>query len=167
MIVVDGYNLIGQEAGHLSGLSLEKERDKLLRRLEQLAAVSGERFFVVFDGAMPARRNGRAERPMSGKSAVLVAFSKSGQTADAWILKYFSGRPKRSAILVSRDSELAQKVRKLGFGVEADLSRLETEAEPYIPQPLAPSQTGGGLLSSLSPKSREALAQARKKSKNT
>ncbi|MGE5693418.1 MAG: hypothetical protein ACM3YF_06525, partial [Candidatus Zixiibacteriota bacterium] len=44
VIVLDGYNLIGAEAGRLSGLSLEREREGLIRRLEQLSAVTGERF---------------------------------------------------------------------------------------------------------------------------
>lgn len=166
MILVDGYNLIGQEAGALLSLSLEKEREKLLRKLEQLAVVSGERFLVVFDGSLPATENSSAKKTSSTQSPVSIAFSKSGQTADNWILKYLSKRPKQSAILVTRDRELAQKVKKLGFKVEPDLNRLEAKAEPYLSQPVASSQSGGDLLSSLSPKSREALAQARKKSKN-
>ena len=160
MIVVDGYNLIGQEAGQLSGLSLDRERKGLVRRLEQLSAVSGERFLVVFDGSI------RALNSLAKKSSVSIAFSKSGQTADGWILKYLSRRPKQSAILVTRDRELAQKARKLGFKVEADLSRLEAKAEPYISQSVGGSRAGGDLLSTLSRQSREALAQARKKAKN-
>ncbi len=165
MIVVDGYNLIGQEAGALFGLSLERER--LVRRLEQLSAVSGEHFLVVFDGSVRAERNFPLLKTSHPQSSVSVAFSKAGQTADNWILKYLSRRPRKSAILVTRDRELAQKVQKLGFKVEADLSRLEAKTEPYLSQPVAGSQGGGDLLSSLSRQSRENLAQARKKSKNS
>jgi len=68
-------------------------------------------------------------------------------------------------MLVTRDRELAGKVRKLGFKVETDLNRPETHAEPYLSQRITSSQTGGDLLSSLSRQSREALAQARKKAK--
>jgi len=167
VILVDGYNLIGEEAGRLSGLSLEKEREKLVRRLEQLSAVSGERFLVVFDGSIQVAENSSAAKIPNRQGPISVAFSKSGQTADSWILKYLSRRPKRSAILVTRDRELAKKVKKLGFNAEPDLSRLEAKAEPYLSQPLAGSSAGGGLFSSLSRQSREALAQARKKSKNS
>ncbi len=167
MILVDGYNLIGQEAGNLSGLSLEKEREKLVRRLEQLSSINGEKFLVVFDGAVRPVESDTSKNPLSSKSSVSSTFSKSGQTADAWILKYLSRRPKQSAILVTRDRELAQKAKKLGFKVEPDLSRLEAKAEPYFSQPVAGSQAGGDLLSSISTKSREALAQARKKARNS
>ncbi|MGH8004871.1 MAG: NYN domain-containing protein, partial [Limisphaerales bacterium] len=134
MIVVDGYNLIGQEAGHLSGLSLEKEREKLLRRLEQLSAVSGERFLVVFDGSLRAE-NSLAQKTSRAVGSVSVAFSRSGQTADGWILKYLSRRPKQSAILITRDRELAQKAKKLGFKIQADLSWLEAKTDLYLSQP--------------------------------
>jgi hypothetical protein len=164
MVVVDGYNLIGGEAGVLSGLSLEKERNGLIRRLEQLSAVTGGRFLVVFDGSVRGE-NSSAGKTSEAASSVSIAFSKSGQTADNWILKYLSRRPKQSAILVTRDRELAQKAKKLGFKVETDLGRLEVRVEPYLAQPVAPSSAGGGLFSSLSRQSREALARARKKAK--
>jgi predicted RNA-binding protein with PIN domain len=167
MILVDGYNLMGQEAGALSGLSLEKERENLVRKLEQLSAVSGERFLVVFDGSLPAAEGSSAKKTSSAQSPVSIAFSKAGQTADGWILKYLSRRPSGSAILITRDWELAQKAKKSGFKVETDLNRLEAKAEPYLAQPISGSQTGGDLLSAISPKSREALAQARKKSKTS
>ncbi len=166
MILVDGYNLIGQEAGALSGLSLEKEREKLVRKLEQLSAVSGERFLVVFDGSVWAAESSSAKKTLNLRSPVSIAFSKSGQTADSWILKYLSRRPGGSAILITRDRKLAQKAKKLGFRVEPDLGRLEAKTEPYLAQPVSGSQSGGDLLSSISPKSREALAKARKKAKS-
>jgi len=121
---------------------------------------------VVFDGSVQAEKSPATRTPLSPKTSVSIAFSKSGQTADSWILKYLSRRPKQSAILVTRDRELAQKAKKLGFKVEPDLNRLEAKAEPYLSQPGAGSQVGGDLLSSISPKSREALAQARKKIEN-
>ncbi len=167
MIVVDGYNLIGQEAGALSGLSLEKEREKLLRRLEQLSAVSGEQFLVVFDASFQPAASLLTAKSRSPKSAVLVAFSKSGESADTWVVKYFSRQPGKSAVLITRDRELTKKVRKMGFKVETDLSRSESHSEPYIFQPITPSQAGGDLLSSLSRQSREALAQVRKKAKKS
>lgn len=166
MILVDGYNLIGQDAGTLSGLSLEKEREKLLRRLEQLSAVGGERFLVVFDGSIRSAENSPAKEAASARGVVAIAFSKSGQTADSWILKYLSRQSKGSAILVTRDRELAQKAKKLGYKVEPDLNRLEAKAEPYLSHLVTASQSGGDLLSSISPNSREALAQARRKAKS-
>ncbi|MCI0404985.1 MAG: NYN domain-containing protein, partial [candidate division Zixibacteria bacterium] len=150
-----------------SGLSLEREREGLARRLEQLSAVSGGRFLVVFDGSVRAKRNAALSKTSHPQSTVSIAFSKAGQTADNWILKYLARRPRESAMLVTRDRELAQKAKKLGFRVEADLSRLEAKADPYRAQPVAGSQSGGDLLSSLSRQSREALAQARKKSKKS
>ena len=166
VIVVDGYNLIGQEAGQLSGLSLEREREGLIRRLEQFSAVTGERFLVVFDGALKPDDDTRNAKNSTGKRPVSVAFSKPGESADAWIVKYFSRRAGKSTVLITRDRELARKVRRIGFSVAADLQRLETRAEPYFSQSVTSLQAGGGLFSSISPQSREALAQARKKAKN-
>jgi len=165
VILVDGYNLIGQEAGTLSGPSLEKEREKLIRKLEQLSAVSGKRFLVVFDGASRAAENSSA-RILNAKSPVSVAFSQASQTADGWILKHLSRRLKRSVILVTGDRELAQKAQRLGFKVEPNLNRLETRVQPYLTPSGTEAQEGGDLLSSISRQSREALAQARKKAKN-
>ena len=165
MIVVDGYNLIGAEAGQLSGLSLEREREGLIRRLEQLSAVTGERFLVVFDGALKPDDDIRNAKNSTGKRPVSVAFSKPGESADAWIVKYFSRRAGKSTVLVTRDRELARKVRRIGFSVESDLRRPEVRAEPHLSQSVTLSSAGGGLFSSLSPQSREALAQARKKAK--
>lgn len=163
MIVVDGYNLIGQESGQLSGLSLEREREMLIRRLEQLSAVGDEKFLVVFDGSVPAGKSPATKNPKAAKVSVAVAFSKPGESADVWILKYLARRPKKSALLVTGDHGLAQKAKKLGFRVQTDLNRPELHAEPYLSQSVTPSPTGGGLFSSLSRQSREALAQARKK----
>ncbi|HXF49011.1 MAG TPA: NYN domain-containing protein [Verrucomicrobiae bacterium] len=165
MVVVDGYNLIGGEAGVLSGLSLEREREGLIHRLEQLSAVTGERFLIVFDGAAKPDNNARNAKNSSGKHPVAVAFSKPGESADDWIVKYFSRRAGKSARLITRDRKLADKVRKLGFAVEADLRGPESRAEGCLSQVLIPSMAGGGLFSSLSRQSREALAQARKKAK--
>lgn len=166
VILVDGYNLIGQEAGTLSGLSLEKDRTTLLRKLEQLSATSGEKFLVVFDGSAPWGEKSPGRRAAAAGKGVSLAFSKPGQTADSWILKYLSRQPSRSMILITRDRELTHKAKKLGFKVEPDLSRLEAKSDPYLSQPTVGAQEGGDLLSSLSRQSREALAQARKKSKN-
>ena len=165
MIVLDGYNLIGAEAGRLSGLSLEREREGLIRRMEQLSAVTGERFLVVFDGALKPDDDIRNAKNSTGKRPVSVAFSKPGESADAWIIKYFSRRAGKSTVLVTRDRELARKVRRMGFPVAADLRRPEVHAEPHLSQSVTLSSAGGGLFSSLSPQSREALAQARKKAK--
>jgi predicted RNA-binding protein with PIN domain len=165
MILVDGYNLIGGEAGLLSGLSLEKERNGLIRRLEQLSAVTGERFLVVFDGGIRQERDSRPHQSAGKGSPVTLAFSKPGESADDWIVKYFSLRAGRAARLVTRDRKLADKVRKMGFAVEADLRGPESRAEVHLSQAVTPSGAGGGLFSSLSRQSREALAQARKKAK--
>ena len=164
MILIDGYNLIGQAAGTLSGLSLEKERQALIRQAENLAQITGEKIMIVFDGqASPKTAIGGVDAER--KSPVTVTFSKAGQTADRWILKYLSRRPKESAVLVTRDGELAQKAKKLGFRVEPNLNRLEARAEPYLPSPVSGTQTSDDLLSTISRESREALAQAAKKLK--
>lgn len=165
MVVVDGYNLIGGEAGVLSGLSLEREREGLIHRLEQLSAVTGESFLIVFDGAAMRDNAAGNAKNSTGKRPVVVAFSKPGESADDWIVKYFSRRAGKSARLITRDRKLADKVRKLGFAVEADLHGPESRAEIHRFQSVTPSGVGEGLFSSLSRQSREALAQARRKAK--
>lgn len=164
MIVIDGYNLIGQAAGTLSGLALEKERTALIRQAENLAQVTGEKIMIVFDGPAFSKTSvgvGDAE----WKSPVTVAFSKAGQTADSWILKYLSRRPKGSVILISRDGELAAKAKKLGFKTESNLNQLESRAQPYLAPAVIDSPSGGDLLSSISRQSRENLAKLHKKLK--
>lgn len=156
MIVIDGYNLIGQAAGTLSGLSLEKERQVLIRQVEKLSQITGVKALIVFDGFAKSSTS-------EPKTPVTIAYSKSGQTADGWILKYLSRRPKGSAILITGDRELAHKAKKLGFKVGQSLNQLEAKAQPYLTSSVTEAQTGGDLLTSISPQSREALAKARKK----
>jgi hypothetical protein len=166
VIIVDGYNLIGDAAGTLSGLALEKERTGLIREAEKLAQVTGEKIMMVFDGpASPKTATGAAE--VERKSPVTVTFSKAGQTADSWILKYLSRRPKGSAILITRDGELASKARKLGFKTEPNLDRLEAKAQPYLAPAVMDAPSGGDLLASISRQSRENLANLHKKLKKS
>ena len=163
MILIDGYNLIGQATGALSGLALEKERTVLIREAEKLAQVTGEKIMIVFDGpASPKVLGGiDAER----KSPVTVTFSKTGQTADSWILKYLSRRPKGSVVLITRDGDLTHKAKKLGFKTGPNLNRLEARAQPYLAPVVMEAPSGCDLLSSISRQSREALAQAAKRTK--
>jgi len=158
LIVIDGYNLIGQAAGTLSGVSLEKERRALIRQVEKLSQITGEKALIVFDGSSKSSTS-------EPKTPVTIAYSKSGQTADGWILKYLSRRPKGSVILITADRELTHKARKLGFKVEQSLNQLEAKAQPYLTPSAAEAQATSDLLTSISPQSREALAQIRKKSK--
>ena len=164
MIVIDGYNLIGHAAGNLSSLALEKERTTLFRQAENLAQVTGEKIMIVFDGpASPKIAVGVSDAERKGP--VAITFSKTGQTADSWILKYLSRRPKGSVILITRDGELATKAKKLGFKTESNLNRLESKAQPYLAPAGIDAASGGDLLSSISRQSREALAQAAKRTK--
>ncbi len=166
MIVIDGYNLIGQAAGTLSGLALEKERNELIRQAENLAQVTGEKILIVFDGpASPKTALGVSDTER--KSPVAVTFSKMGQTADAWILKYLSRRPKGSVILISSDGGLAAKAKNFGFKTEPNLNRLESKAQPYLAPAVMDGASGGELLSSISRQSRENLAKLHKKLKKS
>ena len=105
-LVVDGYNVT--KTG-FPDLSLEKQRNRLLTGLSNLAARSGAEVTCCFDGAA---LEGRV--PAAGARGVRVLFSK-GETADELIRRLVRAEPAgRPVCVVSSDREVADGVRRSG-----------------------------------------------------
>ena len=106
-LVVDGYNVT--KTG-FPELSLEKQRNRLLMGLSNLAARSGAEVTCCFDGAA---LEGRV--PAASARGVRVLFSKAGQTADELIRRLVRAEPEgRPVCVVSSDREVADGVRRSG-----------------------------------------------------
>ncbi len=106
-LVVDGYNVT--KTG-FPDLSLEKQRNRLLAGLSNLAARSGAEVTCCFDGAA---LEGRV--PAASARGVRVLFSKAGETADELIRRLVRAEPEgRPVCVVSSDREVADGVRRSG-----------------------------------------------------
>ncbi len=81
LLIVDGYNVLGQGPGMLSGKPLDDARDKLIRELHDYAGYSGQRVILVFD-AWQSERKQRTEEKMG---PLTVVFTRRGETADHYI----------------------------------------------------------------------------------
>jgi predicted RNA-binding protein with PIN domain len=105
-LVVDGYNVTKRGFGEVS---LEQQRNRLVRGLGGIAAQSGAEVTVVFDGA--ERVHGLPPAPRG----VRVLFSRKGETADELIRRLVRAEPSgRPIVVVSSDREVADGVRRHG-----------------------------------------------------
>jgi predicted RNA-binding protein with PIN domain len=118
-LVVDGYNVTKTA---WPGLSLERQRDRLLGGLAPLVARSGAEVTVVFDAA------DSVDRPLVNRPrGVRVLFSPPGVIADDVIRELVAAEPRgRPVVVVSSDQEVARDVARDGARVAASpaLSRL-------------------------------------------
>jgi predicted RNA-binding protein with PIN domain len=131
--LVDGYNVIRRSPELLSREreSLEAGRAALCRRLGQLAAATGDRFVVVFDGA---GGGGTA----AGGPLVSVVFSSARETADQVLARL----ARSGGAVVSNDRAVQAAARRAGaLAVTADqfLARLE---RPRADRPGEPAAEG-------------------------
>jgi hypothetical protein len=110
LVLVDGYNVTRQ---HRPALSLEGQRDWLVRRLATLAAQRRVRPTVVFDG-----ERGASTRPTAGAREVRVSFTPTGVTADDELVFAVEALPPDEPVLVvTDDRELTGRLRALGADV--------------------------------------------------
>jgi predicted RNA-binding protein with PIN domain len=122
-LVVDGYNVTKTAWPELS---LERQRDRLLRGLAPVAARSGAEVTVVFDAA------DATERPLVNRPrGVRVLFSAPGVIADDVIRDLVEAEPRgRPLVVVSSDAEVVRDVLRAGARTVAAiaLSRLLARA---------------------------------------
>jgi predicted RNA-binding protein with PIN domain len=105
-LVVDGYNVTKRGFGEMS---LEQQRNRLVKGLGGIAAQTGAEVTVVFDGA--ERVHGLPPAPRG----VRVLFSRKGETADELIRRLVRAEPAgRPVVVVSSDREVADGVRRHG-----------------------------------------------------
>lgn len=112
-LVVDGYNVTKRGFGEIS---LEQQRNRLVKELSALAAQTGAEVTVAFDGAEPVHGLPPAPR------GVRVLFSLAKQSADELIRRLVRAEPDgRPVIVISSDREVADGVRRAGaYPLSAD-----------------------------------------------
>jgi predicted RNA-binding protein with PIN domain len=123
--IVDGYNLLFREREASPGASLRDLREELVRRIDA-ARPAGRDITIVFDG-----RPGpgvRSERP----AGLRVLYSRSPRTADDLIVSLVEKAPRGQTIVVTRDRELARRVKAAGgrLGSPEELFRPPRRRKP-------------------------------------
>ena len=109
-IIIDGYNLIGNDQG-LRG-ALEQKRDWLIHRLSLYRTMKEFGIVVVFDGW----RSGWAHEAEEKRDGICVVYSRQGEKADDVIVR-MARRRGSGCVVVTSDREVRTAVEK--FGVAA------------------------------------------------
>jgi hypothetical protein len=109
-IVIDGYNLLFRER-EPGTAPLEDLRAGFLRRVDA-ARPPGTEVVVVFDGRPGAGPPGPAPPPGLG-----VRFASSPRTADDLIVSLVRSSARGSTVVLTRDRDLARRVRDAGATV--------------------------------------------------
>jgi hypothetical protein len=106
IVLVDGYNVT--KTGW-ADLALRDQRERLVRRVEDLSNRYGSELVVVFDGAAVEGAHTPARR------AVKVVFSPPDRTADDEIRALVAQiPPDRAVVVVTSDAEIVRDVRAMG-----------------------------------------------------
>jgi uncharacterized protein len=106
-IIVDGYNLIGSEAG--LGGNLEHKRNSLVRQLVNYQQVKGCRVTVVFDGW----RSGWVDEVQEKRGNISVIYSRQGEKADGVVVRLARQRG-GGCVVVTSDREVRSAVERFG-----------------------------------------------------
>src|SRR5262245_8438763 len=101
-VVVDGYNLLYARGGEPSPAA----REALARDLVRWATARGRRAILVFDGWAGGARTEQQEV----RGPVTVCFTRYGERADGWIVRWVSAHPE--AVVVTSDRAVAQAARR-------------------------------------------------------
>jgi len=106
-LIIDGYNLIGNEQG-LSG-ALEHKRNWLIQKLSAYQRQKGFNLIVVFDGW----RSGQSQESKQKHDAITILYSRLGEKADSVIVR--TARQKGSGcVVVTSDREIRKAVERFG-----------------------------------------------------
>jgi predicted RNA-binding protein with PIN domain len=131
-VVIDGYNLLYARGDAPAPAT----RARLLRDLVRWARARDRRVVLVWDAWAGGTRDARAET----HGPVTVHWTRAGERADAFIVRWVAARPE--AVVVTSDRAVQQGARRRGAAVlaaEAFVERLDPEA-PRDPDP----PPGGG-----------------------
>lgn len=106
-IIVDGYNLIGGDAG-LTG-NLEHKRNWLVQQLADYQRIKGHAVTVVFDGW----RFGSSDEVEQKRDGVSIVFSRLGEPADNVIVRR-ARKQSAGCVVVTSDREVRNAVERFG-----------------------------------------------------
>jgi predicted RNA-binding protein with PIN domain len=120
-VVIDGYNLLYARGEEPSVAS----RARLVHDLVRWADDRQRRVVLVFDAWAQGQRVEREE----AHGPVTVFFTRYGERADEWIVRWVAARPE--AVVVSSDRAVGQAARRRGaavLGAAAFAARLDGTA---------------------------------------
>lgn len=106
-LIVDGYNLIGNEQG-LGGV-LEQKRNWLIQRLAAYQRLKRIGITVVFDGW----RAGLNQETLQKHDGVAVVYSRLDEKADSVIIRLTRARA-GGTVVISSDREIRNAVERFG-----------------------------------------------------
>jgi uncharacterized protein len=106
-IIIDGYNLIGCDAG-LTG-NLEHKRNWLVQELASYHRVKDHDITVVFDGW----RSGSVNQVEQKRDGVAIVYSRLGEKADDVIIGLARKRGS-GCVVVTSDREVRNAVERFG-----------------------------------------------------
>ncbi|HEV3472360.1 MAG TPA: NYN domain-containing protein [Actinomycetota bacterium] len=107
-LLVDGYNVSKARDGYAE-LELEKQRERVIEGVGNLARRHSVKATIVFDGSDIAPGAGRRPR-----GPVAVEYSRAGEIADDHLVARLEALPKHPVIVVTNDRELQGRAAALG-----------------------------------------------------
>jgi predicted RNA-binding protein with PIN domain len=120
-VVVDGYNLLFARGEAPAA----ETRAELVRDLVAWAKLRKRRVVLVFDGWKGGAREARSE----AHGPVTVWYTRAGERADAFIVRWVGEHPE--AVVVTSDRAVQQGARRRGAAVlDADTFVARLEGEP-------------------------------------
>ena len=136
-MIVDGYNLLYARGEAPAPAS----RARLVTDLVRWARARGRRVVLVFD----AQKGGTREAREVAHGPVTVHFTRAGELADAFILRWVAAHPE--AVVVSSDREVQRGAARRGAAVldaESFAARLGGDGEDGEDDSSAPASRRPG-----------------------
>ena len=106
-LIIDGYNLIGSDAG-LTG-DLERKRNLLVQQLVSYHKSKGHGVTVVFDGW----RSGSIDEVEQKRDGICIVYSRLGEKADDVIVRR-ARKQGAGCVVVSSDREVRNAIERFG-----------------------------------------------------
>ena len=108
MLLVDGYNVAKADGG-FGDLELERQRERVVLGVNNLARRKKVYGIIVFDGSDVA--GGTARQP---RGPISVEYSKKDETADDHLIALLESLPPQPIVLVTNDRELQDRAAAYG-----------------------------------------------------
>lgn len=107
-LYIDGYNVINSWSilKKIARFNLESSREKFISIMQNYAAYSRDKIYIVFDGHMVPKNAGTVQK----RDAVTVIFTKEGETADSFIEKSVNEVGRKIEVCVITSDNLEQQL---------------------------------------------------------